>query len=261
MKKIFFISGMPRSGSTLLCNILNQNPDIYASPTSGLIEILFMIRNKWDSFIEMKAQPEETSELQKKNILRPLLSNAYSHRKEDIIFDKSRGWLSHIEMLDWLYDDVKVLVPVRNIVDILASFEKLWRNSSKHNQAQFEKDNYIKFQTVAGRCEVWSSETQPVGLAFNRIKDALLRGHRDKMLFIRYERLTQYPDVLLSNVYDFLELPFYEHDFDNVEQTTVENDRVHGMDLHTIRPKVEPNSNWYEVLGDAGLKYKGQELW
>ena len=263
MKKFFFVSGMPRSGSTLLCNILNQNPDIYASATSGLLEIMFLIRNKWDTFIEMQAQDELLSSIQKQNVLSGVLESAYSHRDEGIVFDKSRGWLAHIELLEWIYSNVKILVPVRNVTDILASFERIWRSATKDKQPNFEQDNYLKFQTVEGRCEIWAGETQPVGLAYNRIKDALHRGHKDKMFFVRYERLTQYPDVVIQNIYDFLGLPGFEHDFENVRQLTHENDRVHGLgDLHTIRPKVEPNpSNWYDWLGDAGIKYQGLELW
>jgi len=40
MKELFFISGLPRSGSTLLSAILRQNPKMYAdisSPVQGLV--------------------------------------------------------------------------------------------------------------------------------------------------------------------------------------------------------------------------------
>jgi len=40
MKEIYFINGMPRSGSTLLCNILAQNPEFHVTPTSGLSELV-----------------------------------------------------------------------------------------------------------------------------------------------------------------------------------------------------------------------------
>jgi sulfotransferase len=39
MKKIHFINGMPRSGSTLLCNILAQNPKFHVTPTSYVAEV------------------------------------------------------------------------------------------------------------------------------------------------------------------------------------------------------------------------------
>ena len=36
MKNYYFISGLPRSGSTLLSTILSQNPDFYADISSPL---------------------------------------------------------------------------------------------------------------------------------------------------------------------------------------------------------------------------------
>jgi sulfotransferase len=54
-RTFYFIAGLPRSGSTLLCNILAQNPRFYATHTSGCIEILLTIRNYWDKCIEHRA--------------------------------------------------------------------------------------------------------------------------------------------------------------------------------------------------------------
>ena len=46
MEKTFhFISGLPRSGSSLLANVLAQNPRFCVSPTSGILDIMFMVRN------------------------------------------------------------------------------------------------------------------------------------------------------------------------------------------------------------------------
>jgi len=39
-KQVFFISGLPRSGSTLLCNILAQNPEFFV--TKKCIERIFI---------------------------------------------------------------------------------------------------------------------------------------------------------------------------------------------------------------------------
>ncbi|MEX0598953.1 MAG: hypothetical protein WD512_20885, partial [Candidatus Paceibacterota bacterium] len=62
----------------------------------------------------------------------------------------------------------KIIVPVRNLTEILSSFEKLWRSSTGSSQWNFEQNDYIKSQTVEGRCEIWSNMGQPVGLAYNR---------------------------------------------------------------------------------------------
>ena len=64
MEKIFFQSSLPRSGSTLLQNILGQNPDFYVSPTSGVLELLFAARNNYTNDVAFKAQD---SKLMKKD--------------------------------------------------------------------------------------------------------------------------------------------------------------------------------------------------
>jgi sulfotransferase len=48
-----------------------------------------------------------------------------------------------------------------------------------------------------------------------------------------------------------LQIPYYQHDFDNVEQITTEDDEVYGIyGDHNIRQRVEPVPNTYkEILG------------
>jgi len=56
MKKIFFQSSLPRAGSTLLQNVMGQNPDFYVTPTSGVLELLYASRGNFTSSPEFKAQ-------------------------------------------------------------------------------------------------------------------------------------------------------------------------------------------------------------
>ena len=62
-KKIFFQSSLPRAGSTLLQNIIGQNPEFYVTPTSGVLELVYAARNNYTNSPEFKAQ---NSELMKK---------------------------------------------------------------------------------------------------------------------------------------------------------------------------------------------------
>jgi sulfotransferase len=251
MKKFYFVSGLPRAGSTLLCNILAQNPNFHATQTSGCLEVLFLVRNEWDGFIEHKAHPLEKT---KKKVLQGIMQNYYWDVEKPVIIDKSRGWLAHIEMLEWLLEQpVKILVPVRDIRDVLSSFEKLWRQSSKSRQLLAEQENYIKFQRLEGRLQIWCASNEPVGLATDRIKDAVARGFRDRMHFVDYDCLTTDPQQALQDVYEFLELEFFQHNFNHVKQVTQENDDVHefGVPLHKIRSKVEYRGPQYPaILGE-----------
>jgi sulfotransferase len=264
MKKHYFISGLPRAGSTLLCNILAQNPKFYVSPaTSGCHDVLFNIRNQWDKLIEHQAQGVNYDQL--KRVLKASF-DAYHNTDKEIIIDKGRGWLSLIEMLRFITDESpKIIVPVRNLCEVLASFEVLWRNTTGKSQWAFEQSNYFKSQTVEGRCDIWSGADQPIGLAYNRVKDAVVRGDKSYLHFVEMDELTCNPKETLEKIYNFLGEEKFEHDFNHVEQVTKEDDiNIHRIEgLHTIRPKVEPvQHRSLQILGPSlTQRYSNQEFW
>lgn len=260
-KTFHFISGLPRSGSTLLCNILAQNPRFHTTGTSGIMDVMFGVRNAWDNLVEFKAAPDEAGKLR---VLRGILESFYAPVEKPVIFDKCRGWLSLIEMAEKvLGHKVKILVPVRDIRDVLASFEKLWRATAATGQVGQESQNYFKFQTAAGRADVWMQPDQPVGLAYNRLTDAIGRGYSDRLLLIDYNAMTENPKKIFTDIYKFLDEKPFEHNFNRVEQVTWEDDAVHGFKgLHDIRNKVEPMApQWPTVLGPFAERYGRLNFW
>ena len=90
-KQIHFISGLPRSGSTLLCNILNQNPEFHATSTSGILDIVLAIRNQWENLPVFKASPNKAG---KAAVVNSILHNYVSIVDRPVYFDKSRGWIA-----------------------------------------------------------------------------------------------------------------------------------------------------------------------
>ena len=56
----------------------------------------------------------------------------------------------------------------------------------------------------------------------------------------------------MKKMYEFFELPYYQHNWDNIEQITHENDAVHGIfGDHKIRNKLEAQKeDFYEILGN-----------
>ncbi len=169
-----------------------------------------------------------------------------------VIIDKSRGWLAYIEMVEALLEQqAKVIVTVRPVKDILASFEKLHRETSKVRQPPGEAENYIQFQTIKGRCDYWMRDDQPVGLALNRLEDAFRRGMKNRIHLVPFNELTEQPDTVMKELYRFIGEDYFKHDFNNVEQVTQEDDEIHGyLNLHKIRKKVEPvPSRAVDILG------------
>ena len=186
------LGGLPRSGSTLLANLLAQNPRIHATSTSGCMDVMFGVRAQWPKLIEHQAAPP--SDDTTRRVFRGILESYHADKSEPVVIDKCRGWLNLIETAEFaLGRKIKILVPVRDVRDVLSSFEKLWR---KHRHAQYvlgEGENYMQFQSLEGRLQWWMRQDQTTGLAVSRIIDALRRGFRDRMHFVDYDMLTQQP--------------------------------------------------------------------
>ena len=129
MKRIIhFVAGMPRSGSTLLCNLLAQNPHFHATSTSGILDVMLLVRNQWDKTVEFQAAKNEQGKLR---ALRGILDAYHDDPKnlKPVVFDKSRDWLGYMELAEAVLErKAKALVCVRDVRDVLASFERLWRN-------------------------------------------------------------------------------------------------------------------------------------
>lgn len=255
-KTIYFIAGLPRSGSTLLTNILAQNPACYTTPTSGIIDMLVNVRNHWDQNQAFKAMDRDLSEQIKQQVMQDMLQSYFAHASQPICIDKNRFWCEFLEMAGALVggrDKVKVIITVRDLRDVLASFEQLYRKTSGLGQLPQENSMAMKFKTARGRMEVFADDSQPVGRAYTAIRDAITRGWLENMHFVEYDALTTKPKETLAGIYQFLGQPNHQHDFNHVEQVTNEDDAVYGFkDLHVIRNKVEPQaSKWQTVYDDS----------
>lgn len=255
-KTIYFLAGLPRSGSTLLANILAQNPRVYVTPTSGIVDMLVQVRNSWDRNDAFQAAERKQSEKTKERVLRAMLQAYFAHADQPVCIDKNRYWSEFLEMGAALVggrEKVKVIVTVRDLRDVLASFEQLYRKTSALGQIHQEAALALKFKTALGRVETFIDDGQPVGRAYNAIRDAVTRGWKDCMHFVAYEDLTRNPKQTLAGVYRFLGEDGCDHDFNQVEQVTFEDDFVYGFkDLHQIRSKVVPQEpQWPKVFDDA----------
>jgi len=88
MKDIFFLSGLPRSGSTLLGSILGQNPDFYVTPTSPLLDLLCFTN---ESFNKLENRYTFDIKIISENVYKGLVKSFYAHVKQPFIIDKHRG--------------------------------------------------------------------------------------------------------------------------------------------------------------------------
>lgn len=263
------MAGLPRSGSTLLSSILNQNPAIYAGSNSPMCGMVFNLERSIIASEQYQAFP-------KPHVLPAticgVLENYYSDRNEEIVIDKSREWAiqEHFQvLLRNLDSDPKILMPVRTINDILASFINLV--NSNPNSASFidkeiqERQEFNFYREINDiRCD---HLMRPKGLIDNclyGIAFALLPENRKYFHFIEYENLTRNTEEELEKIYDFLGLDNFKHNLYNIENVTPENDTVYGLKgMHDVRKTINNrNINAQQILSPYIYnKYRGQEFW
>jgi len=258
--KIFYQSSLPRAGSTLLQNILAQNPAFYVTPTSGVLELLFGARLNYTNSPEFKAQ--DAAEMKKAFLAFSRAGlEAYFGALTDrpYIMDKSRGWGVHFDLLEMIFGvEPKIICMVRDLRQILSSLEKKFReNPDKYRPIE----NHANLTgTTTFKRVLLGLQSAPVGLALDRLIEVHQRGWARKMLFVRFEDLTSQPAPTLKKIYAYLGVSEYTHDFDKVAQITEEDDKVFGIPgLHAIRPRVEPlQSDYLDVLGRDAVRHLHQ---
>jgi sulfotransferase len=126
---------------------------------------------------------------------------------------------------------------IRDLRDVFASMENNFRkNPEKSNSVV----NWAQMTgtTVPKRVDTWA-QSQPVGLAIERLQEIIRFGNNAKILFVKYEDLCLRPDSEIIRIYDYLGIPYFKHDFDNIEQITKEDDEIYGaFGDHTIRQEL-----------------------
>ena len=223
-KTLHFLSGVPRSGSTVLAAILNQNPLTYASTTSGLVNALDGLANTWHSAgLLNKNDPTRTKLAQ---TMRGMIDAFYEHTDKPIIIDKSRGWaISQImgAMTQVLNHTPKIIATVRSVPDCAASFVRI---EKPENLDEFMASDQLMDHLRAAYI-------------------SLQEGYNyapENFLFVEYEDLISNPKAQLERIHAFLDLPEFEYDFNNIDGSSVAEDdeQLHGTaGMHDVKPVLE----------------------
>lgn len=232
---IHFISGLPRSGSTLLAAILRQNPHFQAGMTSPVGSLYIALeqsmsrRNETAVFI---------SPAQRRDVLAGLFTNYYAAiASTQVVFDTNRLWCAKMSGLTQLFPESKVICCVRDVGWIMDSIERLARRNAFEPSGMF---GYEAGGTVFSRIGAVASSDGLVGYALDALKDGFFGEQAPTMILVEYEALVRHPARALRAIYDFIGEPWFAHDFDNVEYDADEFDLALGAPgLHTIRRKVE----------------------
>lgn len=257
---LHFVAGLPRSGSTMLISLLAQNPRIFGAPVSGLCGIVNGIHMNWDKIEFHRETPNDPA---KRAVLKAVLDRYHAVTDRPVILDKDRAWVQHVALLEEILGrKVKMILPVRPVVEILTSFEAL-RKKNPLNYTMAD-EHLGPMSTIATRCDYFLNATGPIGSIYNYMKDAVTEGCLDRFLFVDYNKLMANPQKQIERIYEFLEEPFFEHDFSNIQKLVESDDSVWRFPgLHDVRPTLKRTSaDPIQTLGaDLYMQYTRSEPW
>lgn len=254
MKSYYFISGLPRSGSTLLSSILKQNPQFYAdiaSPIHGIVNNTIDYMTQCQNNLNLK-------EDHRKNILLSIFEGYYKHLEMPIIFDSSRGWTKNTTLLQEMFPTTKILCCVRDIPWIINSFELINK-----------KNPFYTFTLVNQECQdnVFFRSEAMMNKNDGKIATpwiCLREGYAinpEMIHFVEYDNLCKNPEKEMRDIYEFLEKPYYSHDFENVEYSNENFDMFCNLrNLHTVRKKIEYRESKKVLPPEVWKKYESMNM-
>jgi sulfotransferase len=232
---IHFISGLPRSGSTLLAAILRQNPRFHAMMTSPVGAI-------YQAMLGAVSRKNEAAvfidEGQKRELLTGVFRNYYHLiGEEKVVFDTNRMWCSKMPHIVRHFPEAKVICCVRHISWIMDSVERLGQRNIYDLSGMF---GYDAGGSVYSRVNRLAMSDGMVGFPLDALREAFYGEHADRLILVTYEALTRDPAGTLDLIYNFIGEDGFAHDFDQVEYEAEEFDSGIGAPgLHTVRRKVE----------------------
>ena len=262
-KNVYYNSSLPRAGSTLLSNIIAQNPSFYCTPTSALSGYLLNSKEVYNNNQMVKAQDSSVMETAFFGYASSGIQGYFNSITEKTnILDKNRDWAINYKLLEKIQENPKVICMVRDVSAIYSSMEKNFRKNP-HKENHIQNPSKLVGTTLEKRIDIWADGI-PVGIAMDRLKDVFQQGLNKHILFVRYEDLMSNPQVQMDRIYKYLEIESFQHTFNKINQVTQENDTIHGIyGDHKLREEFRMIPNDYDkVLGvDLSNKIKNSYDW
>ena len=252
-----FISGLPRSGSTLLAAILRQNPALHANITSPVGAMVTALLG------DMSAGNESAvffTQAQREAVLRGVFTSYYDALGPGLTaFDTNRGWTVRLELLARLFPRSRMICCVRPIPWILDSVERLIRKNS------FELSKIFNFDTggnVYTRAAGLMSDTGLVGFPLAAMKQAMHSAEASRLMLLPYDTLVNRPAEAMAAVYAFTGVEPFAHDFEHVAFNASEFDaRLGTPGLHDVRRQVRGIERQTILPPDLWARYEGSAVW
>lgn len=224
-----FLSGLPRTGSTLLTTLLNQNPLIHAEGISNLCQFMFDLHTSCSK--KNTALLANNREKTKHDLVSSLPDIYYQNVDKKIVIDKNRAWTTpeNLNIIkEYITPNPKIIVMTRPLHEIIKSFVRVYTENNRPEN--IEKD-------------LLAIMSEPVMRSAAGVKWAK-ENNNGEFLFLTYDQLVFETKNTLQTIYEFCNWESFEHNLKNVVTENPENDLVYNLKgLHHIRPTISKVQN------------------
>lgn len=223
MKEFHFLSGLPRSGSTLLSCLLDQNPLIHAEGNSGVCQLMWDAQTSVNNNQQLLANKRFQTKF---DVVKSIPDIYYKDQNKNIVLDKCRSWTlpdNFRMILVYMTTSPKVIVMLRPIEEIIISYINLMVANG-----HFENMEEIMLRPLS----------DPLMRSYDGVINAK-KQNNGEFLFITYDDLISKPKEVINNVYLHCGWTPFKHDFDNIVNNHPEDDGVYGfLGQHDVRPTI-----------------------
>jgi sulfotransferase len=238
----------------MLTSILRQNPRFHSSITDPLCNL---VKGVIDHSQDSAGMKSEVPVQRRKNIVKSLFEGYYQDVAQPVCFNTNRAWTYLTHVVKDLYPQSRFIVCVRDINWVLDSFE------CAHRRNPFSTNTVTGGlgQSVYQRMESLIKEDGVVGFPYVGIKQAITSSEAPLLFLMEYEKLCKNPKHMITSLYNFINEPYFEHDFENVAASWDEYDAEIGIKLHDVRQKVEWRERKSILPPDILNKFANMEVW
>ena len=240
LPKFVGVTGLPRAGSTLLCQLLAQHPEINCEGhSSPLCNTLLGIRRMISDdtfFLSQLDNSFDTSYAHLATAMQGYLQGWYQGTKEAVVVDKNRAWLHAIELLLHIQPEAKLIVCIRELGQIYGSIEAQHQKTILLDFIDHLAD-YDRF----GRADILFAKDKSIGAPLTSLHAVpdLPKHVQERLYFVRFEDMMANPVACMSHIYAWLGVSPYEIKPDQITTGTRESDSHYRMKyLHKQSEKI-----------------------
>jgi sulfotransferase len=237
------VTGLPRAGSTLLCQMLAMHPDIHCEGhSSPLCNLLLGIRRMVSDDQFMLAQLDRAFDASYAHLttaMQGFLRGWNQDCASAAVVDKNRAWLHCVELLLRLDPQARLIVCIRELGQIYGSIEAQHQRTILLDFIDHLAD-YDRF----GRADILFAKDKAIGsplISLHAVPD-LPRAVQERLYFLRFEDLMARPAACMGDIFRWLGLAPYTIDPNQLAKLPAqESDSHYRMKyLHDQHERIAP---------------------